>query len=121
MGNPGNTTKMNRQISGAVSAEEHEELVNAVQTLQIQLRALSTQVLSITEITIQHRSEQQRTRDECEALRQQIEEIKFVSGPVSPSASTSLSDEASSPGPHLRLDLNLRPPTEAEHNAPGQN
>jgi hypothetical protein len=32
----------------AISVEEHEELVNTVQNLQIQLRALSTQVLSIT-------------------------------------------------------------------------
>ena len=34
-GNSGNTTKMNMQISGTVSAEENEELVNVVQTLQI--------------------------------------------------------------------------------------
>jgi hypothetical protein len=120
-GKAGNTAKMNRQIPRTVSVEEHEELVSTVQTLQLQLRALSTQVLSITEITIQHRSEQQRNRDECEALRQQIEELKFASGPVSPVTNTSLSDEASSPGPRLQLDLNLRPPTEADHTAPDQN
>jgi hypothetical protein len=41
-GNSGNTTKMNRQISGTVSAEEHKNMVNTIQTLQIQLKALST-------------------------------------------------------------------------------
>jgi hypothetical protein len=41
-----------------VTVKEHEEVVNVVQTLQVQLRDLSTQVLSIMEITIQHRSEQ---------------------------------------------------------------
>jgi hypothetical protein len=112
------TTNMNRKTPKMVTVEEHEEVVNAVQTLQVQLRALSTQVLSITEITIQHRSEQQRTKDECEALRQQIEELKFISGPVSPV--TTLSDEASSPGQCPHLDLNLRPPAEAEQHAPGQ-
>jgi hypothetical protein len=94
-----------------------------VQNLQLQLRALSAQVLSITEITIQHRGEQQRNKDECEALRQQIEALQFVVGPASPSASpnTVISDEASSPGPRPRLDLNLRPPTEEESPAPDRN
>jgi hypothetical protein len=106
-----------------VSVEEHDELVSMVQNLQIQLRALSAQVLSITEITIQHRGEQQRNKDECEALRQQIEALQFVVGPVSPSASptTAISDEASSPGPRPRLDLNLRPSTEEDSPAPDQN
>jgi hypothetical protein len=84
----GNSGKMNRQPPRMVPVEEHEELVSTVQTLQLQLRALSTQVLSITEITIQHRSEQQRNRDECEALRQQIEALKFAVGPASPTPST---------------------------------
>jgi hypothetical protein len=35
MGNPGNTTKLNKQSSGVVSAEEHEEMVCDIQTLQI--------------------------------------------------------------------------------------
>jgi hypothetical protein len=111
---------MNRQNQRTVSAEEHDELVNAVQTLQLQLRALSTQVLSITEITIQHRGEQQRNRDECEALRQQIEALQFAAGPMSPTASpnTFISDEASSPGARPRLDLNLRPPTTEDSTAP---
>jgi hypothetical protein len=88
---------MNRQNQRTVSAEEHDELVKAVQTLQLQLRVLSMQVLSITEITVQHRGEQQRNRDECEALRQQIETFQFVVGPTSPTASpnTFISDEAS--------------------------
>jgi hypothetical protein len=51
-----NPSKMRRSISSqrAISVEEHEELINTMQNLQIQLRALSTQVLTITEITIQH-------------------------------------------------------------------
>jgi hypothetical protein len=115
--------KMNRQNQRTVSVEEHDELVSTVQNLQLQLRALSTQVLSITEITIQHRGEQQRNRDECEALRQQIEALQFVVGPASPTASpnTFISDEASSPESRPRLDLNLRPPTEEESPAPDQN
>jgi hypothetical protein len=119
----GNSGKMNRQTPRTVPVEEHEELVSMVQTLQLQLRALSTQVLSITEITIQHRSEQQRNRDECEALRQQIEALKFVVGPASPTPSqnTYISDEASSPGLCPQLDLNLRPPTEADSTAPDHN
>jgi hypothetical protein len=111
--------KMSRQPQRFVSGEEHDELVDTVQTLQLQLRALSSQVLSITEITIQHRSEQQRNRDECEALRQQIEELQMVVGPASPATNyIPTSDEASSPGPRPNLDLNLRPPTEAEFPAP---
>jgi hypothetical protein len=123
LGKAGNSTKMNRQPPRTVPVEEHEELVSTIQTLQLQLRALSTQVLSITEITIQHRSEQQRNRDECEALRQQIEALKFAVGPTSPTPSTNtyISDEASSPGPRAQLDLNLRPPTEADSTAPDQN
>jgi hypothetical protein len=115
-----NLGKMNRQPPRTVSVEEHDELVSTVQTLQLQLRALSTQVLSITEITIQHRSEQQRNKDECEALRQQIEALQFVVGPASPTPSpnTFISDEASSLGPRPQLDLNLRPPTEADFPAP---
>jgi len=85
----------------AVSMEYHDELVSTVQNLQIQLRFISAQVLSITEITIQHRGEQQRNKDECEALRQQIEALQFVVGPTSPLAclNTVISDEASSLGP----------------------
>ena len=75
---------MNKQNPKMVTVEEHEEVVNIFQTLQVHLRPLSTQVLSIMEITIQHRTEHHRTKDECEALRQQIEELKFISGSVSP-------------------------------------
>ena len=109
---------MNKENPKIVTVEEHEEVVNAVETLQVHLRPLSTQVLSITEITIQHRSEQQRTKDECEALRQYIEELKFISGPVS--SVTTLSDEASSLRQRPHLDLNLQPPAEAEQHALGQ-
>jgi hypothetical protein len=93
--------KMRRKNQRAVSVEEHDELVSMVQNLQIQLRALSAQFLSITEITIQHRGEQQRNKDECEALRKKIEALQFVVGPASPSASqtTVISNKASSPGP----------------------
>jgi hypothetical protein len=126
-GSESNPNKMRRSTGSqrAISVEEHEELVNTVQNLQIQLRALSTQVLTITEITIQHRGEHQRTKDECEALRQQIEILQFGAGPVSPSASptssAAISDEASSPGPRPRLDLNLRLSAEGEPPAPDEN
>jgi hypothetical protein len=80
------------------------------------------QVLSITKITIQHRGEKQRNRDECEALRQQIEALQFAAGPTSPTASTNtfILDEASSLGVHPRLDLNLWPPTAEESPTPNQ-
>jgi hypothetical protein len=60
---------MTMQNQRTVSVEKHDELVSTVHNLQLHLSALSTQVLSIIEITIQHREEQQRNRDECEAFR----------------------------------------------------
>jgi len=104
-GNESNPSKMRRSTGSqrAISVEEHEELVNTVQNLQIQLRSLSTQVRTITEITIQQRGENQQAKDECEAVRQQIEILQFGAGPVStsasPASSAAISDEASSPGP----------------------
>jgi hypothetical protein len=47
-----NIAKMNRKIARIFSMEEHKELVITIQTLQLQLRALSTQAFSTTEITI---------------------------------------------------------------------
>jgi hypothetical protein len=127
-GSESNLKKMRRSTGShrTISVEEHNELVNTVQNLQINLRDLSTQVLTIMEITIQQREEHQRTRDECEALRQQLANLQFGAGPVSPSASptssAAISDEASSPGPQpQRLDLNLRQPAEEEPPAPDEN
>jgi hypothetical protein len=109
-----NLSKMRRNIGShrVILEEEHNELVNTLQNLQINLRSLSTQVLTILEITIQQWAEHQRTKDECEALRQQIAILQFGAGPVPPSASptssVAMSDEVSSPGPQPRLDLNLQ-------------
>jgi len=106
-GNESNLNKMRRNTGNqrAISVEEHDDLVNMVQNMKIQLRSLSTQVLTITKITIQQRVEHQRTKDECEPLRQHIAILQFVAGPVSPSTSptycVAICDEASSPRPQL--------------------
>jgi len=122
-----NLSKMRRNIGSqcAISMEEHKELVNTVKNLQIHLKALSTQVLTITEITIQQWEEHRRTKDECEALRKHLTILQFGVGPISPSTSptsfATISDEASSPGPRPQLDLNLRLSAEEEPPAPGEN
>jgi hypothetical protein len=74
IGNERNLKKMRRSIGShcTISVEEHNELINTVKTLQINLRDISTQVLTITNITTQQREEHQWIRDECEALRQQL-------------------------------------------------
>jgi peptidoglycan hydrolase CwlO-like protein len=73
-GSESNLRKMRRSTGShrTISVEEHDELVNTVKNLQINLRDLSNQVLTIMEITIQQREEHQRTRDECKALRKQL-------------------------------------------------
>jgi hypothetical protein len=53
-----------------------DDLCNLNQSLQIRLGNLSAQETTIFEIFIQHRQMLQRIRDECNALRGQLEDLQ---------------------------------------------
>lgn len=98
----------NPKVSTSQLALKLEDMRILVQTIGIQLSSLSTQVLSIMEITIQRRQASQQLQDECFALRNQLEDLQVHSGSGrSPNMTSESSIAALSPDvlPPL-LDLN---------------
>jgi hypothetical protein len=94
--------------------DDQTDLLNLMQALQIQVSDLSTQVLTILEIIVEHRQGQQQLQDECAALRSQLEELRFQPSSIMPSRTVTTSSEgAPSPGPNQHIpDLNSPPDPE---------
>lgn len=84
-----------------------------VETLQIQISGLSSQILTVLEYIMQWRQAIQQLQDECAALRTQIEELRLhPSFGSPPKSANSIFEAALSPAkaPSL-LDLNSPAPS----------
>jgi hypothetical protein len=91
--------------------EEKEEMMQMIQTLQIQVQGMSNQWLTVMEILAEHHQEQHQMKDEHETLRSEIEELKNrPTTPLQTSNNTTITEEASSPAPKPDIpNLNSMP------------
>jgi hypothetical protein len=97
--------------------DEHLDLVNLVQALQILMNRLSVQVLTAMEILVKHMQGQQQLQDECTIIWLEVEEMRYrLASSSLVNTTLEILDEASSPSPRLMiLGLNSPSgPTEAE-------